>query len=232
MKIGIMQPYFFPYIGYWQLMNAVDLYVVFDDVNYINRGWINRNKINNNGNELYINLPLLEKSQNKKINEIKINQDNKLKEKTLKSIELSYKKAPYFNEVFPIIEEIMNNKEENLAKYLYYQITKIASYLDMKTKFIFSSELNNDKELKAQDKILDICKLLKADKYYNAAGGVELYDKAKFSNDNIQLHFIKTKDIVYKQNNKNFIANLSIIDVLMFNSKESVKELLESYTLM
>lgn len=232
MKIGIMQPYFFSYIGYWQLINAVDLYVFFDDVNYINRGWINRNRIMINNNPVYINLPILSASQNKKINELMIDDDSRIRGKLLRSIELAYKKAPYFNEIFPLIKTIIESKEKRVSDYLANSIVTIAHYLDMKTKFIFSSEIKKNENLKGQNKILEICKLLGADEYYNAIGGKELYNKDVFKNNNIRLCFLMTNNIEYKQFGNAFVPNLSIIDVLMFNSKEEVKRMLNEYKLL
>ena len=229
MKLGIMQPYFFPYIGYWQLMNAVDTYVIYDDVNYIKNGWINRNKILVNGKPTYFNLQLLEASPNKRINEIKINSNPLFKNKNIKKIELSYKKAPFFNETFPLIKEILEYDDNNLALYLGNQIIKIANYLDMKTNFIFSSNLEKDNNLKNKDKVIDICKVLKANEYYNAIGGKSLYNKKEFKEKGIKLSFLKTQQIEYKQFSDKFVDNLSIIDILMFNSKNDSIELLQKY---
>lgn len=117
-KVGIMQPYFMPYIGYWQLMNAVDKYVIYDDVNFIKRGWIHRNRILINGEPRYINIPMLGVSQNKLINEIEVNQAELSTGKTLRSIEEAYKRAPYYDAVFPLMKEILNCGRENIASLL------------------------------------------------------------------------------------------------------------------
>lgn len=232
MKIGIMQPYFVPYIGYWQLMNAVDQYVIYDDVNYINRGWINRNRILFEGKPMYFNISILKASQNKKINEIFINPDAKLRNKNLRTLETAYKKAPQFGNVYPMLAEILNNTEEKLSVFLAYSIRKIAAYLDIKTEFIMSSDIQKDNTKKGQDKILEICEKLHATEYYNAIGGINIYDFAQFTEKDIQLHFLKTQEITYKQFGNEFIANLSIIDVLMFNTQEDIKKMLELYHLI
>ena len=104
MKIAIMQPYFFPYLGYWQLMNIVDKFVIYDDVNYIKRGWINRNRILVEGKPFYIHVPVMKASQNKIINEMEVFVDSSLRKKELKTIELAYKKAPFFDSVYPLIK--------------------------------------------------------------------------------------------------------------------------------
>ena len=141
MKIGIMQPYFFPYIGYWQLINAVDKYVIYDDVNYIKGGWINRNRILINDKPSFINWKMNGSSPKKRIKEIHVSNDNRWKNKLLKSIELSYRKAPFFEMSFPIIEEIINHDEVNLSLYLENLIKRIAEYLEMNTEFVLSSNI-------------------------------------------------------------------------------------------
>lgn len=150
MKIGIMQPYFFPYIGYWQLINAVDKYVIYDDVNYIKGGWINRNRILINDKPSFINLKMNGSSPNKLIKEIHVSNDNRWKNKLLKSIELSYRKAPFFEMSFPIIEEIINHDEVNLSLYLENLIKRIAEYLEMNTEFVLSSNIEKDNSLKVK----------------------------------------------------------------------------------
>jgi hypothetical protein len=231
-KVGVMQPYFIPYIGYWQLINAVDKYVIFDDVNYINRGWINRNRILVNGKNQYYNILMHDASQNKLINEIKLIKETKELDKSLQTLRMAYKNAPYFNETFPIIEKIILYYENNLALFLENSIKELSRYLGISTEFIRSSDVIKDNTLKGQDKILAICKKLKADQYINAIGGQELYSYEKFSMEGIQLAFLKTDDIYYKQFDNEFQKNLSIVDVLMFNPLNEVKIMLNQYQLI
>ena len=231
MKIGIMQPYFFPYIGYWQLINAVDKYVIYDDVNYIKGGWINRNRILINDKPSFINLKMNGSSPNKLIKEILVSNDNRWKNKLLKSIELSYRKAPFFEMSFPIIEEIINHDEVNLSLYLENLIKRIAEYLEMNTEFVLSSNIEKDNSLKGQDKVIEICKSLGAKEYYNAIGGVELYSAENFNSYGIELRFLRTEYIEYKQFKNDFSPYLSIIDVMMFNSKEEIMNILDMYSL-
>ena len=232
MKIGIMQPYFLPYIGYWQLLNAVDKYIIYDDVNFIKGGWINRNRILVNKEPKMLTLKLNGASPNKLINEIEILDNNIQIKKILKTIDISYRKAPYFEVIYPLIEKILKFNELNLAKFIKNSFEIICEYLDIKTELIISSSLEKKSELKAQDKVINICKILKATEYYNAIGGQELYSFDKFKEEKIQLKFLKTKDIKYKQLDNEFISNLSILDVLMFNSKEEVKKMLNSYSII
>lgn len=232
MKIGIMQPYFFPYIGYWQLLNAVDKYVIYDDVNFIKGGWINRNRILMNGEAKMINLKMNGASPNKLINEVEVADDKVYNKKLLRTIEACYSKAPYYSDVFPIIENIINNDEKSLAKYLEYSIRKVCDYLLIDTEIILSSTIDKNSELRGQEKVIELCKVFKADEYYNAVGGQELYSYEDFASQGINLRFLKTGMVEYQQLNNEFISNLSILDVLMFNSIEQVKNKLEIYELL
>lgn len=232
MKLGIMQPYFIPYIGYWQLMNAVDKYVIYDDVNFIKGGWINRNRILMNGKPQYFNIPMIGASPYKHINEITVNNDERLIDKNLRVLEGAYKKAPYYNDVIRIMEKILHCGEEIISDYIAYSFRIINEYLNIDTELIMSSTLDKDCELKGQEKVLAICKLLGATEYYNAIGGQELYSYSDFKNEGIKLNFVDTDKIIYAQFGQEFQSNLSILDVMMFNSREKVQEYLSKYELI
>lgn len=229
MKLGIMQPYFLPYIGYFQLIKAVDKYVIYDDVNYIKKGWINRNNILCNGQAHLFSISLRGASQNKLINEIEISDDFS---KFRKMIELSYRKAPYFEEVFKLLNSIIDYPNKNLSLFLANSIKEICKYLSIDTEIIFSSEIEKNNDLKGQEKILEICKILQAKTYTNAIGGQSLYDKDIFLKENIELYFLQSNLTVYKQNLDEFIPYLSILDVMMWNSKDEINSMLESYELI
>lgn len=224
-----MQPYFFPYIGYFQLINAVDLFVIYDDVNYINKGYINRNAILLNGHAHKITLSLLGASQNKLINEISIANNSV---KILKTIESAYKKVPGFAEIFPILSSILLHQEKNLAKFMGNSLQIISDYLGLKTAFLYSSEIKKNLMLKAEFKILDICKNLGISTYINAIGGRSLYNKTAFNEQNLNLFFLKPQPGHYKQFDNEFVPNLSIIDILMFNTKLQTKKMLSQYALV
>lgn len=229
MKLGIMQPYFLPYIGYFQLIKAVDKYVIYDDVNYIKGGWINRNNILVNKNKNLFTIMLKDASSNKLINEIEICDNFK---KIKKTIEMNYKKAPFYDDVYLLLERIFSYDNKNLAKFIANSIVEISKYLNIDTEILISSEINKDNSLKAQDKVIDICKNLGANMYINAIGGQDLYNYDDFERNGITLNFIKTNEIKYKQFDNDFIPFLSIIDVLMFNSIEDVNKLLDDYELI
>lgn len=229
MNIGIMQPYFFPYIGYWQLLNAVDTFVIYDDVNFIKKGYINRNNILINGSAQRITLEVIGASQNKIINEVNVGNN---KNKLIKSIEGAYKKSPEYERVFPLIKMILEYPERNLGQFLGNSIYMIADYLEINATIIYSSDLQKNSNLKAQEKILNICECLGATKYINSIGGKELYDKEYFQNKGISLKFLETELIGYKQYKNEFVPHLSIIDIMMFNSRENIKKMLNSYQLV
>lgn len=232
MKLGIMQPYFFPYLGYWQLMNAVDKYVIYDDVNYIKGGWINRNRILVNGKPAYIIIPLRRASQNKLINELDICDDPLAKRKIMGTLHSSYSKAPYWSEIKPILEEIMECCSGNLAQFLEYQIKIIAQYLGIQTEFFISSQIEKDHQKKGEEKIIEICEVIGADAYINPIGGQALYSPEHFDQAGLQLQFLKCNDVIYRQYSQEFVPNLSIVDVLMFNNAEQVQKMLGAFSLL
>ena len=232
MKLGIMQPYFLPYIGYWQLMKAVDKYVIYDDVNFIKGGWINRNRILLNGEPKYLNIQMSGASPYKLINEIEINEDKIFIEKNMRMIYGAYKKAPYFSTIYPLVEKILFIEKNNLAEYLTETFTVICDYLEINTELIVSSTLKKDNNLHGQDKVLSICSSLGATSYYNAIGGQSLYSYEDFRRRGIALKFLKTNKIEYKQFDNVFVENLSILDVMMFNSKDKIIEFLDAFIII
>lgn len=231
MKVSIMQPYFFPYIGYFQLIANSDVFVIYDDVNFIKKGWINRNTILVNNTPYLFSIPLQNVSQNKLINEIFISDLDKWKTDLLKTISLSYKKAPFYQDVYPLIEKIISFDELNLALYIQNSIQNLCEYLNLNTKLLMSSEIVKNNNLRGENKIIDICLQLGATQYINAIGGIELYTQENFQVKNIDLKFIKSENIIYKQFKNEFKPWLSIIDVLMFNSPEEVNLILKRFDL-
>ena len=230
MKLGIMQPYFFPYIGYWQLLAAVDKY---DDVNYIKGGWINRNKILNGNNVQYFNVQMEGASSFKHINQINVQTNDVYIEKNKKTLWSAYHKSPYFESAFPIITDILDCGETNLAKYLEYSIKAVCRYLNINTEILISSQIEKNSSLKGEEKVIDICKHMSANKYYNAIGGKDLYNFSNFKSQGIELLFLQPGEIEYNQEVAGaFIPNLSIIDVMMNNPVEKIHEFLNSYVLI
>ena len=227
-----MQPYFMPYIGYFQLINIVDVFVIYDDVNYIKKGWINRNTSLVNENSYQFSVPLQGVSQNKLINEIALSDLSKWKINFLKTIKGSYKKAPFYEDVYPVIEKIINLEESSLAIYIHHSIQQLCNYLRINTQLVKSSEIIKNNDFKGESKIIEICVKLSATDYINAIGGLDLYTKEHFLEEKINLHFIKPEKITYKQFKNEFIPWLSIIDVIMFNSIDETRELLNKFELV
>ena len=232
MKIGIMQPYFFPYMGYFQLMNMVDKYVVFDDARFSNNGWAHRNQILINGAPGYFRVNTLKASQNKNINEIKISTDPNLKKQKLSALEHSYRKAPYYNEVYPLLEEFLLKDYDDLAQINVASNLLVCDYLGIKTEILLFSELGCNKESKREGRIFDVCHYLGGEEYVNAIGGTALYDFEDFRNHGIELSFLKQDEIVYPQFGGEFVPNLSIIDAMMFNPVSELQDMLNRYTLV
>lgn len=232
MKLAIMQPYLFPYIGYFQLIQAVDKFVLLDDVNYINRGWINRNRILVQGKAHIFTIPLQKASQNKLIKDMFLVPDVKWKRKLLKTFAMSYKKASAFNDFFPVLTEIINYDEMSLSKYIYQSLVKITAYLNISIQVVESSTIYGNKHLKGAQRILDVCRKEQATHYINPIGGMRLYLKEQFQQKGIVLHFLRTRLFEYPQLAHEFIPSLSIIDVLMCNSISKIQSYLFEYELI
>lgn len=233
MKVGIMQPYLFPYIGYFQLINTVDKFVIHDDVQYIKGGWINRNRIQINDKDYLFTFGLKKDSSLKNIN-TRFLSDLFVKEKIgfLKIIQNSYKKAPYFQKVYDLLSSILNYKDLNISSFIVNSLKQICEYLEIKTPIYISSKLKKNNKLKGQDRVVDICKTFKTTIYINPIGGKMLYSNDIFKKNKMSLYFLQTNDIVYKHNEQPFIPNLSIVDVLMYNSKDEMKKMLMNFELV
>lgn len=230
MTIAIMQPYIFPYIGYFQLIYASDVFVFYDDVNFINRGWINRNRILLNGTDHMITVPCKDASQNKLIKDIAVLNDPKAINKLLTTIRTAYSKAPFFTSVFPIIEEVLStamhpeNEESptNIAGMAAQSVLKICDYLGINRKFRYSSLEYNNRELKKADRLIDICHVEGIKHYINASGGKAIYTKEYYAEKGIELDFLNSQKYEYTQQNNTFVPWLSMIDVLMYNSIDDI----------
>jgi len=227
-----MQPYFFPYLGYFQLIAAVNKFVILDDVNFINKGWINRNKILINGKSSMFTLPLEQASQNRLIKDIKVAKDKRWTDKFLKSIQMAYRKAPYFEAVFPVIKKCIDREENTISDLIYVGLLDICAYMGIQTEIVPHSSAYYTEGLHGQDKILEICVQSGATHYINTMGGQGLYNKDKFMEKNIRISFISPVLNPYYQNCPDFVEGLSIMDVMMYNSQEKLKLHLENFKLL
>jgi hypothetical protein len=234
MKIAIMQPYLFPYFGYFQLINAVDKFIVYDDVNFIKQGWINRNTILVNNLPYLFTVPLDNQSSFEKINNVKIqkriyyNWSNKF----LKTIEQNYGKAPFYNDVILLLRNIFQIEDEYISSIAVKSLKLVSEFIGINTVFEDSSVIYGNQYLSSQVRILDICMKEQANYYVNLIGGIDLYSKEDFAEKGIVLNFIKSKKVEYRQFNDDFVPNLSIIDILMFNDVSSIKRILNNYELI
>lgn len=231
MILGIMQPYFMPYIGYFQLLNAVDKYVIYDNAKYTKKGWINRNRILQNNKDTLISISVEKDSDYLDIKDRSV-ADSFDKRKLINQIRESYRKAPYFEQVMPIVEDIINYEEKNLFLYIYNSIKEVCKFLNIHTEIIISSTIDVDQTLAGQDRVIAICKTLGAEDYYNAIGGQELYHPKDFEKKGVSLRFLSSNLVAYKQFNNDFIPWLSIIDVMMFNSLAEIQDMLNEYKLI
>jgi len=234
MKLAVMQPYVFPYLGYFQLVQAADCFVFFDDVNFIKRGWIHRNGILANGDRYRFTIPLQQASQHKRINETIVHPQlyPDWRKKFMKTLRQEYQAAPQFEQVYELIGQVLAGPCSSIAELASSSVLAAAQYLNISTKFVHSSSLNYSREVPGKEKIISICQQQEASTYINLIGGTSLYEPASFEQHNLQLRFIQSKDIVYSQFREKFVPNLSIIDVMMFNDPTAVQSMLQQYQLI
>ena len=233
-KLGIMQPYIFPYIGYFSLIFETDKWVVFDDIQYIRHGWVNRNRILHPNPEKgwqFIIVPLEKHSRGTHICDIIISNNNNWKDKIKSQLAHYKKKAPYFNQTMELIEKCFKYEERYLSKHNVSCLKEVCNYLGINFEYEFFSEMNIDKNMMTDpgDWALVISQELHADVYINPVGGTHLFNADKFENKGIELKLLKMNEIQYNQYIDHFIPDLSIIDVIMFNSPEQIKNLLNTH---
>lgn len=230
--LAIMQPYFLPYIGYFQLIAAVDTFIVYDNIKYTKKGWINRNRMLQNGRELTFSLPLKSDSDTLDVCQREIAQSFN-REKLLNQIKSAYRRAPYFDDVFPLIEQIVLYEDTNLFRFLHNSIVNTCAYLGITTEIKISSDIAIDHGIRNQNKVIALCEAMGADTYVNSIGGIDLYSKDNFREQNIELKFIKSKPYAYSQFGDTFVPCLSILDVMMFNQLKTIRtHILTNYELI
>lgn len=227
-----MQPYFFPYIGYFQLMAASDLFVLHDDVQYIKGGWVNRNRILLNGSSRMLTFPVRKDSSEQPINSRSYVEDKQTRTRLANLVREAYSKAPRYREIFPLIEELLHFDDANVARFNEHAIRTIADHLGLSCDIVVSSDMDKDNHLAGEARVLEICRKLEAKIYINPIGGVGLYHHQVFRQNSIDLFFLRATEQRYPQLNQPWTPFLSIIDVLMFNSPDAVHALLGQYQLL
>jgi hypothetical protein len=215
MKLAVMQPYFFPYLGYWQLIAAADRFVIFDDVNFIVRGWINRNRILINGEPRYITVPIHHASQNCRICDTELEPASPWRARLVRMVDAAYRSAPHFAEVFPVVQKLLVHDVGGVSEYLQNQLQTLARFMGLRTEFVTSSRHYGNQCLSGQERILDICRREGATTYVNLPGGESLYQSHLFAASGIDLRFIASAGEPYAQRGPSFVPNLSVIDALM-----------------
>jgi hypothetical protein len=229
--LGIMQPYFLPYIGYWQLLAAVDRFVVYDNIQYTKKGWMNRNRFLRHGTDAIFTVPLKQASGSLDVGERALADDFD-PGALLNPLAEAYRKAPSFDAVFPVVETVVRAAPRNLFQYLHHSLTAIANYLEIRTPIVVSSTVAIDHRLKAERKVLALCEALGANRYVNTIGGRALYSVPAFAERGVELTFIQPRMVTYRQFGRPFVPDLSIVDVLMFNSRDAVRGMLGAYDLV
>lgn len=232
-RIAIMQPYFLPYIGYFQLMHSVDIFVIYDNIEFTKKGWINRNRILKNNTDEYISLPLKKASDYSLVYERFLSDNFDIeKDKLFRKVNELYRKASNFQEGIKIFKEIILHNEKNLFDFVFHSILIIKDYLDLNCEIIKSSNIDINHELKSVEKVIAISKKLNCQKYINPIGGVSLYTNETFEKEGLNLGFVQSIPITYKQFENDFVPWLSILDVIMFNKKDEIKLMLEKYQII
>jgi hypothetical protein len=232
MAVAIMQPYFFPYLGYFQLVQAVDDFVFYDDVMFIKKGWINRNRILMQGRDFLFTIPLENQSQNKTIRESNVAWGADFPTKFLAQLDSAYKKAPQYDFVMPLIRDLLASQPESMAELAAKSIQMVWQYLGLEKRFHFSSQLSDNQAEGRADRLIHLTKRLGDSKYINALNGQSLYEKGFFAEQGVELLFINPSLSPYTQGKATeFMPGLSMIDVLMWNTKEQVNQMLTNYSL-
>ena len=230
MKAAIMQPYFLPYIGYFQLMAAVDVFVAYDNIKYTKKGWINRNRYLRNGADATFGVPLRNDSDHLDIVQREIAADFD-RRRLLAQLREAYRKAPHFAETYPLAEAVVDAPATNLFEFLLHGLTKVRDHLGLQTPILASSSIDADHSLRSQERVIAIARSLGAQTYVNPIGGTELYSREAFADAGLDLRFLRSRPIEYPQAGGAFVPWLSILDVLMFNGADRTHGLLSEHEL-
>jgi len=231
LKVGVMQPYFWPYLGYFQLMCAVDRFVVYDNMQFTKRGWINRNRIALNGDDVYITLPIEKASDFLNVNQRElIPKFKESADKMLRTLAGAYSRAAYYRDGLDIAISCLSHPNRNLFDFVLNSINVVAQALNINTPVTVSSSLDVDHSLQGQDRVLAICKHLGASNYINPPGGRSLYSQFAFRTQGVNLEFLEPKIEPYSQRGcADFIPNLSVMDVIMSTGLVATAKQLASY---
>ena len=224
------QPYFLPYLGYWQLIAAADLFLLGDDYCYIRRGWVNRNRILVDGAPRYFRVEVRKNPVSRLICDKVRVMDPKLDRNRLRTLEMTYHRAPCFDAGYALAERIFACPDPGLLPFLEYSIREVCQYLEITTPVGRMSELEGNAAFRREERIYDACRRLGADTYINAVGGQTIYRFPEFARRGIRLRFLRSGLPPYPQFGRPFVPSLSILDAIMFNPPERLQEMLRDYT--
>lgn len=228
-----MQPYFLPYIGYFQLIRAVDEFIVYDNIQFSKKGWFHRNRMLQNGKDEYFSLTLKKDSDFLDVRDRRLSETWPAdREKILRKIKENYRKAPHFEMVYPITEQIFHFPDNHLFNFILFSLQSVCSYLEIATPLTVSSTLAIDHSLKSQDKVIALVKAAGGDIYLNPIGGFDLYDPAGFKAQGLTLQFHKARPFSYPQYGNEFVPWLSVLDLMMFNSREQITGWLDNFDII
>ena len=234
MKLGIMQPYFFPHMGYYSLIHHVDRWIFFDTVQYIRRGWINRNRIlKPQEGWQYIQVPVRKHAREMPIKDVRVSDANDWRGRAFRQLEHYQKIAPYYEDVTEFLRDALENDLSSLAELNAHLIAKTFAYLALPFEYeMFSAmDLRLGEVAAPGDWALEISRELEASEYINPPGGREIFDKERFAAASIQLQFLTANPAEYSQRRREFIPGLSILDVMMFNSRDEIHGMLNDFEL-
>jgi hypothetical protein len=232
MTLAVMQPYLFPYAGYFQLVNCADIFIFYDDVSFIKGGWINRNQILNAAKPLMFTCPLSNASSNVDIKDVCTTDLDRFLRKFEKQLSQCYRKAPYFDEISSLVMRVFENGAKTISELSIASITECSNYIGLECRFqVSSSDFADTKGLDRASRLIEIAKRCGSDRYVNMPGGRDLYHVESFAEHGVELRFIDSNPIEYQQFKNPFLPYLSIIDVLMFNSPEQVRHMARDYRL-
>lgn len=228
MKLGIMQPYWFPYVGYWQLIKAVDIFVVYDTIQYTKKGWVSRNRFLLNGRDEVFSISLAADGSELDIRDREVAPSFD-PGKLLRRLEGAYRKAPCFTEVFRLVQSLIEHPDRNLFGYINHSISGVCDYLGVSTPRLVASTVEHGERLQGKDRVLSLCRTLGANEYLNPIGGLDLYDRREFDRQGVRLQFLRARSVEYPQFGHPFVPWLSIVDVLMFNPRDRVQDMLDQF---
>ena len=234
-KIAIMQPYFFPYIGYFSLIKHTDEFILFDTPQFMRHGWIERNRILKQGDSwLYIKVPLIKSSRETAIKDVMIDNSQDWKSKINAQLQIYKKTAPYYHQAQGIADELFSRKYDSITDLNKAALEIVCDYLGISHDIKIYSHMDIDTiPAEAPDEwALNICKALgDVDEYWNPPGGKSFFDRSKYDKAGIALKFHTVAIKEYDQKRTPFEAGLSIMDVIMFNSVDDIHRMLDNYEL-